>query len=301
MKIGKSFLCHFSRVVAVGLAFFAADIASADNPVVNVEGSYTYYATPKDSRDDARRIALQEARNDALAREFGTIVQSTQLSTTKAEGNRESNKFLALSSTESKGEWIADSGEPEFKFDLDPKEGTLVVTCKVRGSAMAISNEATDFSAVVSRNGSKSKNSETLFNSGDQLFLTLNAPVNGYAVVFLADESGNVFQMLPYPGSHVDEIKIRKNEVYRLFDSSVDDGFGQVQEMLMTAPDGLEYNQLYVLFSPNVFSLPATTWNGNRVPPSTSQESFARWLVKSRKADPRLGVQQINLTINPEK
>ena len=292
----KVFLSQISLLIL--LITVPMSVAGA-NPVVDVEGSYTYYATPKDSRDDARRIALQEARNAALAREFGTIVQSTQMSTVKADGIKESNKFLALSSTESKGEWSADTGEPEFKFDLDPKEGTLVVTCKVKGSARAISNEATDFSAIVSRNGSRSRNSETSFNSGYQMYLTINAPVNGYAFVFLADESGNVFQMLPYPGSHIDEIKIRKNEVYRFFDADVDNGFGQVQEMLMSAPDGLEYNQLYVLFSPNVFSLPATTWNGNRVPPSTTQEDFARWLVKSRKADPRLGVQQINLTINP--
>ncbi len=273
--------------------------ASGANPVVNVSGEYTYHASTKDSRDDARRIALTEARNAALAREFGTIVQSTQISSTSVSDGKEKEKFMALASVESKGEWIADEGEPEYKFDLDPNEGTLIVTCKVKGSARSISNEATDFNLTVTRNNLNGTRSETMFNDGDQLYLKLLSPVNGYTAVFLADESGNVFQMLPYPGSHIDEVRVSRNKEYRFFDPSQPTDFGQIQEMLMTAPEGTEYNQLYVVLSPNVFSLPAMQWNGDRVPPSASQENFAKWLVKSRKADPRMGVQQVNLVINP--
>lgn len=272
----------------------------AANPVVEVKGEYTYYASPKDSRDDARRMALQGARNKALADRFGTIVQSTEISTVHADGGSESNKFLALSSTEAKGEWIADIGEPEYAFELDPREGTLIVRCKVKGSARAISNEATDFSIVLNRNASNAKHSETDFVNNDSFFLNLVTPVNGYAAAYLADESGNVYQLLPYPDSHVDEIKIKKNETYRLFDETKDYGFGQVQSYMATAEDGVEYNQLYVLFSPSLFSLPAVKRNGKYVPPSISQEEFAKWLIKTRKADPRLGVQQINLVIRPE-
>lgn len=282
-------------VVFLGLAAGAA----AANPVVKVEGEYTYYASPRDSRDDARRIALLEARNAALAREFGTIVQSTQMSTLKSDEGRENEKFLALSSIESKGEWIADEGEPQFTFSLDPNEGTFIVGCKVKGSARAISNEATDFLATVTRNDPRGRQADTGFNDGDQLYLRLVSPVSGYAAVFLADESGHVFQMLPYPGSHIDEVKIAKNKEYSFFNPDAGNEFGQVQEMIMTAPEGLEYNQMYVVVSPAAFSLPAMAWNGDRVPPSATQDDFARWLVKSRKADPKMGVQQVNLVIKP--
>lgn len=287
------------RRCALALGLCVAGVAMGANPVVKVEGEYTYRATSRDSRDDARRIALLEARNAALANEFGTIVQSNQFSTLNSDDGRESEKFLALSSAESKGEWIADDGEPEFTFSLDPKEGTLIVDCRVRGLARAISNEATDFTATVTRNDASSRKADTSFTDGDQLYLRVISPVSGYAAVFLADESGNVFQMLPYPGSHIDEVKIAKNREYRFFDPSAGTDFGQVQEMLMTAPDGVEYNQMYVVVSPSPFSLPATAWNGDRVPPSASQEDFARWLVKSRKADPKMGVQQVNIMIRP--
>ena len=245
------------------------------------------------------RNALLEARNAALVKEFGTIVQTTNLSTVIAEGGKESEKFMALSSIESKGEWLADEGEPEFTFSLDPKEGNLIVGCKVKGSARAISNEATDFSATVTRNSPASRQADTRFKEGDQMYLRVLSPVNGYAAVFLADESGNVFQLLPYPGSHIDEVKIAKNREYCFFDPKAGNEFGQVQEMLMTAPDGPEYNQMYVVLSPAPFSMPAMAWQGDRVPPSTSQEDFARWLVKSRKTDPKMGVQQVNLVIQP--
>ena len=267
------------------------------NPIVNVEGEYTYYASSRDSRDDARRIALLEARNNALAKEFGTIVQSTQISTMNSYEGNESEKFLALSSIESKGEWIADDGEPKFTFSINPDEGTLIVNCKVKGSARSISNEATDFNAFVTRNDPNSSRNDTNFNDGDQMYLHVASPVSAYIAVFLADESGKVFQMLPYPGSHIDEIKISKNKDYCFFNPSEGNEFGQVQEMLLTAPEGVEYNQMYVVLSPMTFSLPAMTGNADRIPPSTSQEDFARWMVKSRKADPKMGVQQINLTI----
>lgn len=267
------------------------------NPVESVEGQYTYYASTRDSRDDAKRIALLGARNAALANKFGTIVQTTELSTINNDGTRENEKFLALSSAESKGEWLADDGEPEFSFSLDPNDGTLIVSCRVKGSARAISNESVDFSATVLRNDPASRHSDTTFHDGDQMYLKVLSPVNGYVAVFLADESGNVFQMLPYPGSHIDEVKINRNREYSFFDPSAGTDYGQVQEMIMTAPEGTEYNQMYVLLSPERFSLPAMSWNGDRVPPSLSQENFARWLVKSRKADTRMGVQQINLVI----
>lgn len=287
------------RTAAVALLILPSFHAWGANPVVKVEGEYTYYASPKDSRDDARRIALLEARNAALVKQFGTIVQSTQLSTVTAEEGRESEKFLELSSIESKGEWLGDEGEPQFTFSLDPKEGTFIVGCKVKGSARAISNEATDFTATVTRNSPQSRHADTRFKDGDQMYLRMLSPVNGYAAVFLADESGHVFQLLPYPGSHIDEVKIAKNREYTFFDPAAGNDFGQVQEMLMTAPDGTEYNQMYVVLSPVSFSMPAMVWNGDRLPPSASQEDFAKWLVKSRKADPKMGVQQVNLVIQP--
>ena len=270
---------------------------NADNPVYEVEGTYTYYASSSDSRDKARRIALDEARNEALKSKFGTIVQHNTMQTSTIKESRESTHFLALSSTESKGEWLADVGEPSFTFDIDPKDGTLIVTCKVTGRARAITNEASNFNATVLRNGTDMRNADTSFKSGDQMYLDFSAPSRGYVTVFLADESGQVFQMLPYPGSHIEEVKVNRNVQYKFFDPASGEDFGQVQEMLLQAPDGEEFNQIYVLFSPNVYSLPAMHLNPDNIPPSMNQEEFSNWLLKVRRADPKLGVSKINITI----
>ncbi len=286
------------RIAAVLTGFIlASPVTYADNPIENVEGHYTYYASPHDSRDQARRIALEGARNDALKSKFGTIVQQSVMQSSNVRDNRESTHFLALSSTESKGEWIADNGEPEFTFGIDPKEGTLIVSCTIRGRARLISNEASNFTTSTLRNGVDKRNADTSFKSGDQLYMNFMAPTRGYVTIFLADESGSVFQMLPYPGSHVEQIKVNRNQEYCFFDPKSTDEFGQVQEMELQAPDGEEFNQIYVLFSPNPYALPAMQFNGDRVPPSMSQEDFSKWLLKVRRADSKLGVEKINIII----
>lgn len=286
-------------MAAAVLAAVAASGHAAE-PVVEVTGSYTYYASPSDSRDAARRIALDGARAEALKNKFGTIVQQNVMQTDRIRNEREQTHFLALTSTESKGEWIADVADPEFDFDFDRKEGTLIVTCHVKGKARAISNEASIFNASVLRNGTTPRHADTSFRSGDQMYLSFLSPTSGYVTVFLADESGQVYQMLPYPYSHVEEVSVKRNTPYTFF--AEDDGgdFGQVREMLLTAPDGEEFNQIYVLFSPNTYSLPPVSLNAGDIPPSMSQEDFSRWLLKVRRADSRMGVEKINIAISPD-
>ena len=81
--------------------------------VKQVCGEYTYYAEGNESPNQAKLKAWEGAKVEALAREFGTIVsQSTTQSETLANGE-ENSCFSQLSSTEVKGEWLEDGGEPE--------------------------------------------------------------------------------------------------------------------------------------------------------------------------------------------
>lgn len=287
-------------VVAVAVTFVAAAAVAAP-PIKTVKGEFTYYGDKTTSPAECKRLALEGARLDALSREFGTIVTQDVMQADRIDSKGESNKFLSLSSTEVKGEWIADDGEPVFDISLD-KEDNFVIHCVVKGKAREISNESTDFKALVLRNGTKENNASSDFYDGDNLYLYFTAPVDGFISVFLSLEDGNVYQMLPYLSDTKGEAKVKKGYDYVFFDPTKAEGDFGVPNQFAIATDGvIEFNKIYVVFSPSYFAKPVMrARNEVEELPSLSEADFSKWLVKTRRYDPKLGVKQMNLKIYPK-
>lgn len=266
--------------------------------IVNVTGEATYYDDGTKSKTECMRLASEQARIDALAKKFGTIVSQDILQTDRIAGNREQNDFLALSSTEVRGEWIADDGEPEYDFSYDAKSN-LIVHCKVRGKAREISNSAAQFEASVLRNGTDIRNADNIFRDGDDMFIHFRASSDGYLAVFLEDEAKDVYLLLPYPRDTKSRYPVTKDRDYVFFSRDYDKGNDAlVEEMIMTAPDNLEYNRVFVVFSPEPFSRPVMD-SGAGLPVMKSSD-FNKWLIKSRRNDPGMGVKAMNLQISPK-
>lgn len=291
IKKSFSFFLGFMAIMLGALTVKAYDIR-------NVEGEYTFYGDRIHSPADCRRMAAELARVEALRREFGTIISQDILSTSSDDGNRAVNRFLSLSSTETKGEWLGDTGEPEFQVSLDADDN-YIVKCKVRGRAKPITNSATDFDARVLRNDTDPRMADTHFRDGDDLYLYFSAPVGGYLAAFIADEKGEVYGILPYSTGDVEEIHTRRGKEYIFFDPRQGTDFGTVDELAMSAPDIEEFNKIYVVFSPEPFAPPVLNFRVAGAPPSTDSENFARWLIKNRRNDPRMGVKTMNIVISP--
>lgn len=281
------------------LCMLAAVSARGADDIRTVEGDYTFYGDGRHSPSECRRLALEYARVDALNKAFGTIVSQDIVHSNTVGGDGESDHFLSLSSSEVKGEWLGDDGEPQYDVSLD-KDDNYVVRCRVRGRAKAISNRATDFEALVLRNGTDRRNADTDFRHGDDLYLYLAAPVNGYVAAYLADESGQVYGILPYTTGDVNEIRVRRGKEYVFFDSKAGTEFGNVDELMLTAANGEEFNKIYVMFSPEPFSPAPVKFSVPGAPPSIDAESFTQWLIRCRRNDPRMGVKSINIIIRPD-
>ncbi|MDE6578243.1 MAG: DUF4384 domain-containing protein [Muribaculaceae bacterium] len=294
-------MMNFRKLLA-GFAFFIVAVAAYAAPSMKtVSGEYTYYGDKSTSPAECKRLALEGARLAALSKEFGTIVTQDILQADRIGSKGEVNKFLALSSTEVKGEWIADEGEPQYTITLD-KDDNYIVTCRVKGKAREISNESADFKALVLRNGNKEGNASTEFYDGDDLFLYFTAPMDGYVSVFLSLEDGNVYQMLPYLMDAKGEAKVKKGYDYVFFDASKAEGtFGTPDQFKIACDGDIEFNKIYVVFSPSYFSKPVTRARSSvEELPSMSEDEFSKWLVKTRRTDPKMGVKQMNLKIYPK-
>lgn len=267
--------------------------------IVSVKGESTFYDDGTHSKIECERLVLEQARVDALAKKFGTIVSQDILQSDRVQGNREKNDFLSLSSTEVRGEWVADDGEPQYTYDRDADQN-LIVTCVIRGKAKAIDNEAAQFNSQVLRNGTDSRNADINFRNGDAMFLDFQGSEDGYLAVFLEDEQRTVYQLLPYVSDQKTRVPVKKGNRYVFF-SSRDGMKGEiVDELVLTADFNTEYNRVYVLFSPSQFSSPVMTRNPGDLP-YMNAEDFSKWLVRTRKNDPQMGVKAMNLIIEPSR
>lgn len=288
------------RLIALSLftLLWISALVKAEQPTVQVTGEATYYDDGRKSRDECMRLAADEARINALAKKFGTTVSQDILTTDRENKYGTHNDFLMLTQTEVKGEWLGDIGEPQYKITTDSRYN-LIVKCTVKGMARAISNETVDFEALLLRNGTKRQHADTHFRDGDDMFLLFNGAIGGYLSVFLEDESRNVYSLLPYPDDARGEVRLKGGKEYILFSkSSGNDECGPVREFFTTAPDHLEYNRLYAVYSPNPYSLPAMKDAGGIK--TLSSSDFSKWLIRNRRNDTKMGVKTINIEITPK-
>lgn len=184
--------------------------------IKKVHGEYIYHAPENVTPEQAKQTALQRAKVQALADEFGTVV--TQNNATRVENNNGQSDIgmISLGGSEVKGEWIETIGEPQFEL-IGYENGTMVWKCTVTGKAREIVSDKPIFDAHLLRNGTEGKFKSDEFRSGDDLFLQFRSPVDGYLNVYLDDGQGHVAAMLPYRSQGFGATEIKGNKDYTFF------------------------------------------------------------------------------------
>ena len=81
------------------LLLLLATLPAAAQKIQKVCGEYTYYVPENVSRSAAMRTALERAKIQALADEFGTIVSQTNTSIVKDNNGQADSRFFSLGST----------------------------------------------------------------------------------------------------------------------------------------------------------------------------------------------------------
>lgn len=280
------------RSIIFAAITLVAAMAHADN-IKTISGEATYHGESFDTQHSCRAKALERARVNALAKEFGTLVANV----TESRETDDASFFSSLSTSEVRGEWIADVGEPQYDVKLDA-QGNMVVTCRVKGQARALSNKAADFEAQVLRNGTDPRNAATDFKPGDDLFVSFRAPTDGYLAIYLVMPDGNVATLLPYLSSASGRVAVRHGKDYLFFNAQhADRDMGTPDELTITTEDAVEHDRLYILFSPNEFTKAADRDGGENMPRNLSYEDFTKWLSKVRRADDRMGMKVFNVVI----
>lgn len=217
-----------------------------------VSAEYTYFAPETMSVEEAKRTALERAKIQAIADEFGTLVSQSTSTVISNKNGETDTQFFSLGGTDVKGEWIETIGEPVY--DIQFENHFLVVKCTVKGKAREIESAKIDFIAKPLRNGTTLKYESTEFKDGDDLYLYFQSPIDGYLAVYLLDEiTQTVYSILPYKSERKSAVQIIGNKEYVFFsirDAEKSDR-GKVDEYTLNCSADKEFNTLYVLFSPS--------------------------------------------------
>ena len=265
---------------------------------MTVKEEYIYYAPRNISPEEAERIAIERAKINAIANAFGTIVSQNN-STFIASGNGKSQvEFFSLGGSEVKGEWIETIGIPRCIPSFE--KGMLVVKAIVEGRIREIISAPLDFKAKVLCNGTEDKFERDEFKDGDDLYLSFQSPVDGYLAVYLLDNNRRAYCLLPYRNNTEGRVCVKCNIAYVFFSSkhvpAVEASLVDEYTLTCDRSNG-ELNQIFIIFSPNLFTKALDNDTDSLLPRELDYEDFQKWLVNCRKRDKEMRVETKYITI----
>lgn len=289
----------FRKIFLLTICCTISIVAGAQK-VKTVSATIAYHASESMSVEEAKRIALERAKIQAIADEFGTIVSQNNSTIVKNINGKSNIDFISIGRSDIKGEWIETIGEP--KYDIKFDSHTIVVECFVKGKAREIASGKIEFVAKTLRNGTGLRFADIDFRDGDDLYLYFQSPTNGYLAVYLLDEmTQTVYCVLPYKAQTISAYPIEGGKEYILFSrKETDKSEGWVvDEYTLSCENDKEFNTIYILFSSSNIS----KRNGFDVsivdkPSNISFKEFNSWLSKILIKDSNIQFQEINISIS---
>lgn len=263
-----------------------------------VTATYTYHVPDNVALQEAKRTALDRAKISAIADVFGTLVTQSNSTVISNQNGQTDSRFLSIGGSEVRGEWIETIKEPTYTIDYEGN--MLVVSVEVTGRIREIASAGVDITAKILRNGTEEKFESIEFKNGDDMYLYFKSPTDGFLTVYLLDETTqDVFCLLPYRSSNDGAYYIEHDKPYILFSANHETkNPSLVDEYTMTCTHESEYNDIYIVFSPNSFTKASVNETmDDSLPRQLSYQDFKKWLVKVRNKDPKLVVTNKQLTI----
>jgi len=269
---------------------------------VKVCGEYTYVVPANISREQARRIAVERAREQAIVDKFGRNVTISSSTVVRNENEQSSIRLLSLGNSEMRGEWLEDIGTPTFYEFFERNEQVVKVT-NVCGNAVEIREAGIDFTAKTLRNGRTLSDESVDFRDGNDIYLWFRSPRDGYLAVYLVDDNiETAYCLLPYMNDNTGRgaKKIKGGKDYVFFSKKHAEPYEIpiMDEYVLTAEKPIEHNHLFIIFSPNEFTkandAPA---NQDLLPRQLSYDDFRKWLATNRAWGRGLSYQTILLGI----
>lgn len=252
---------------------------------------------------EAEQRCIAEAKTEAMRAEFGELITSEIISSDEVYNGVAASSFAEYTIANVAAKWLEDLQEPVITADYT--DGALCFTAEVWGVAAEIKNTPAEVEYHVfngGQKGSKAARVETAeFNHADALQLTFKAPANGYLCVYIRSKTDDmVFCLAPYGNSGDGRVEVKGGERLYLFDEKR--GYGPyAQVMEMKTDKEIEYDELFLIYSPHPFIKCPDRQLGEDEMRVCSMKGFSKWLVDLMRNDKELSIQKSILTIRNRK
>ena len=272
------------------------------------EVSFTY---PSDiTLREAKRRAAEEAKAEAILSVFPGTIEAVNNSfhVTSSDG-LSSNRFQTTGISELRGIWMRDLEKPTFTGPVCDDDGELcTIRCRVKGKVQEIKWNKPEFEWSLMRNHVEEEALASEFQEQDRLFMTFQAPCDGYLAVFIVNDEDYAQCLVPNDEDGQGVYPVKRGKKYVFFSSQHDnqDGMMPTNELVLYANGREEINSFYVFFSPNLFRLPTHTRERRTVqlfdsnyelPADVSWEAFQKWQQKMLTRDDEFQREYKNIVI----
>ena len=267
----------------------------------SVTGEYRMLVPTYMSREEARLTAIEQAKTEALAKEFGTIVSQTNLMLMEQNNQRSNEVFYSLGQCDVKGVWLKTEGEPIVTEQII--EGEHWIEAKVKGIARELTSAKVNIENHLLRNGKGDEFESEEYRDGDQFYVSFQSPRNGYLAVYLLDAKRDAYLIVPNKDEELYPVKRGERYVF------IDD---EKEQLILTTEKPMEINQVYIIFSPNKFYSENVSVTNDGIdldkyrtdefknitrPPYIPCKKFQKWINSLRLKDTEMQVVTKFITI----
>ncbi|MBR1448343.1 MAG: hypothetical protein IJ588_06325 [Prevotella sp.] len=223
------------------VALFLTVCNAFSQKVSTVTGAYDYIMPSTMTLQEARVTAIERAKLEALANEFGTILSQTNMTMVSDENARSKNSFYSLGSSEVKGEWIETIEE---KVEEQVADGQHIIKAWVKGKAREITFAKVSFETHLLRNGKGDEFEAEDFRDGDRFYVSFRSPAKGYLAIYLLDADRNASRIVP--SDDEESCRVVRGTRYVFVDD-------EKRHLILNTSREQEIDQVYIIFSPNKF------------------------------------------------
>ena len=268
--------------------------------LVDVCGEATIELLRNMTIEQAEQMALERAKFKALADAFGTSMSQENITQITNQNDRSDTWFRMYGGSEVKGDWIEYTKKPEYKETTDPKTKIKFLTATVCGKAREIVGAGIEVTAKVLRNGTEDIFESSEFRNNDDIYLSFRSPVDGFLAVYLIDDNEMAYCLLPYERDRTGKVSIEAGKDYVFFSRKhVDkEEASRVDEYQLYCDKPVEYNRMFIIFSPNEFIKANDRQSAAElIPRELPYNAFHSWLSTNRRNDVDMRVDTKTITI----
>lgn len=305
----RSLKLFFTLCVTLFLASIANSQEGNDSLII-VKGKASILMNQESFTKQAyENLAYFEATQNAIDSAFGTSVlfnyetyHRYKVNGRSITDNFDSREYYIH--TYPNGEWVKDI-EPQKCEEVKDQYGKFWMNCSVIGYAREIAATKVQFKAYTLDGINIKINKTTEFINKEQGYLYFKSPSDGYLICFY-DDMNSIQRCIPYNSSKTHQLEVKSNKDYLLF-SKEHASYGiqpqHIDEIEFQTERQIEYNQIYLLFSPSPFPNylledSETYINGYSSFKQIKREEFYKWLQKQKLKNSKLQLQIIGITIN---